>query len=114
MNLWTAIRLGAMLRPQGRLAYFHDGRSCAWGAACEAVGATFVNAAGNLCADIPATMRWEFLPHPQCPECSDGIISMFHLVAHLNDTHRWSRERIADHIEAFALTAAVAELQETA
>lgn len=38
MRLSEAIRLGAMLKPQGFGSYFRHGATCAMGAAIEAVG----------------------------------------------------------------------------
>ena len=39
MTLSEAIRLGAMLKPQGRMGIVHRGRTCVLGAALDAVGA---------------------------------------------------------------------------
>lgn len=33
-----------------------------------------------------------------CQECAIGL-PLYHLVPHLNDVHRWTRERIADFVE---------------
>ncbi len=46
MKLSEAIRLGAMIRPQARGAFFKGGGSCALGAALEAVGVEYYEYGG--------------------------------------------------------------------
>jgi len=41
LKLSEAIRIGAKMRPQGRLAMFSDGKSCAFGAAYEGIGGNY-------------------------------------------------------------------------
>lgn len=44
--------------------------------------------------------EWSVLYMPVvCPACSGFPESVFNLIAHLNDTHYWTRERIADWVE---------------
>lgn len=95
MRLSEAIRLGSMLKPHGfgfvALRADHQ-TSCAFEAAKEASG-------GKI--DESVDLLWPFLKRlTVCPECGSkethgaGIISV-----HLNDNHRWTRERIADWVE---------------
>ena len=112
MQLSEAIRLGAMLRPQARGWLVRDvfvptrgwrgwlGRgkmttgTCALGAALEAVG---------MAADLGSV--WHMWPWtlnrselcPVCPVC--GIARMASgIIWHLNDSHDWTREQIADWV----------------
>ncbi len=98
MLLSEAIRLGAMLRPQAFGYMFDDhGGSCAYGAAAEAIG--FMRPAGNpIVSGITMLLchHPEFrLPITQCPQCHYMMTD----AGHLNDTHHWTREHIADWVE---------------
>ena len=112
MKLSEAIRLGSMLKPQA----FHclrDARGgvCASGAAFDAIGVL-----DALCADVGKLTLTEIRSRNQaiiaavapqwilllnaptvCPQC--GQRSAWLLIPHLNDRHRWTRERIADWVE---------------
>lgn len=102
MRLSEAIRLGAMIHPQGfGSRYERDAfsnriiASCAMGAAYVAVGRTH----------CPANwMPYYEIYLGRCPgdECSKiwmrGDCFLIGLVTHLNDVHRWTRERIADFV----------------
>jgi hypothetical protein len=88
MKLSEAIRLGAMMKPQA----FNDGTlgaSCALQAAAEVLGVD----------------RWDYLEQEypftttvvECPECAQRA-GLFDTLWHLNDDHRWTRERIADFV----------------
>lgn len=100
MKLSEAIRLGAMLKPQGFGEFLFDGRSCALGAAMDAGGIP------DDCATVPNLLsRWPLLATAAvpCPECDDKHGSQGDIhdnVTILNDAHQWSRERIADWIES--------------
>jgi hypothetical protein len=96
MKLSEAILLGSTLRPQIKGHLFGDGRSCALGAAGEAIGAEP--------KDCPST--WEVIrkewPWTQvlvfpCPGCwrARGASKALVLIAHLNDFHGWTRQRTA-------------------
>jgi hypothetical protein len=98
MRLSEAIRLGAIMKPQAFGMIFDGIGTCAIGAAKDAVGELDVSPAWFGIAEV-------FERHPEwhygilrCPVsgCShiEGVIA-----AHLNDYHRWTRERIADFIE---------------
>lgn len=100
MILSEAIRLGSMLHPQafGKLwcerrdglfgPYIRES-TCALGAAFEAVG-------GYEARDFTP---WSlFSVSAACPQCGvEATVS--NQITHLNDDHRWTRERIADFIE---------------
>lgn len=94
MKLSEAIRLGAMLRPQAFRKAFDKEGSCAWGAAKEAVG--------ELDGEPAQLWPWIVSSFPTCPQCGHshaiGFVSV--VSACLNDNHKWSRERIADWVEA--------------
>ena len=93
MRLSEAIRLGAMLRPQGFgifSAQFGAKATCAYGAAKDALG-----------RDFRAVSEWPWLitEYP-CPDCGlSGVAALSIVSLHLNDYHRWTRERIADWVE---------------
>lgn len=99
MRLSEAIRLGATMKPQSFGGGPHrNGGSCAIGAATDAIGLP-ENAA---CRDYP--MPWlrlfDELRRVECPACKTLLgDSMIGPIPHLNDDHRWSRERIADFVE---------------
>lgn len=100
MRLSEAIRLGAMLKPQGHGELVHHGRTCALGAALDAVGA--------LCSDYDAVgirfpitrqVRLGLCPAPGCENYAHGHATVMETVFYLNDSHDWTRERIADWVE---------------
>ena len=97
MRLSDAIRRGALLHPQAFYCsheWDRDGvviASCALGAAEDAGFDTLSSAA--VYADV--------LGRPVCPICHLRIDFPYRLVTHLNDRHRWRRERIADYIASF-------------
>lgn len=87
MKLSDAIRLGAMIRPQGFGSYF-DGKSCALDAAYEAAGGTFWT----------LEAQWGLLScvlHP----VDKAVFTLHYVVTSLNDRYRWTREDIADQVE---------------
>lgn len=99
MPLSVAIRLGAMMKPQYYGSYFSDdhGASCAIGAAFDAIGrpgAVQDWTVGGVEHWDRLTDRLKKLP---CPECNR--IQSQEIIPHLNDDHRWTRERIADYVE---------------
>jgi hypothetical protein len=93
MRLSEAMRLGAMLKPQGFRALIGlRGRTCALGAALDAIG----------CLDlgtIPPMWYWAVECIGFCPACRrPHRRDVVALIAHLNDRHHWTRERIAELI----------------
>ena len=93
MQLSEAIRLGAMLRPQrfGIEDTASDG-SCALMAANEAVGNRMGDFRGALCT-FPLLEEKR-----SCPVCGEVQEVHWIIAIHLNDTYRWTRERIADWV----------------
>jgi hypothetical protein len=111
MELSEAIKAGAKLRPQnygslaGWTAYRGEIGSCALGAACEVVGALHIeHRSGSLTIHTePGLARSVFpllgesLTNEDAPcacEAGEGL-TVSAAIAHLNDTHRWTREQIA-------------------
>lgn len=93
MLLSEAIRLGAMLRPQGRLTMFPGDASCALGAAMEAVGLRDHCLAYKRDMGIDNTM----LARRTFPILFGAIDPIFGIAAR-NDSG-WTREKIADWVE---------------
>lgn len=98
MSLSSAIRLGAMLKPQGRgIASMRSAdASCALGAAADALGLADVNKYSRLRATWPVLDQRLGCPvcgHPPPPGTVVAVLW------HLNDTHWWTREQIADFVE---------------
>jgi len=109
LKLSEAMRLGAMLKPQIFGEVFDGVGTCAMGAAYDAIGALdqlpciydILKTDNNI---LPITcagaLQWHrgILREPAiCPECGSAD-HLHYIVTHLNDSHRWSRERIADYI----------------
>lgn len=109
MKLSLAIRLGAMLRPQGKnneamIWWVGERPTCALGAAMHALNlknesvirqdAWITNSIYPL---IVARYEWIDTLKVQCPACTDSR-RVIATIYSLNDTHRWTRERIADWV----------------
>lgn len=104
-----AIREGAKLRPQA----FDDpdektrnGNSCAIEAGLEAIRGRYRRADSDSVYNF-ITLLFPYLDNrTKCPasECGGGrfayIGSLRMLIWHLNDTHKWTREAIADWLES--------------
>ena len=103
MKLSEAIRLGAMLKPQGRGKLLkRQGDmlvSCALGAACDAAGIDVVAGANNTVAYGALRTTWlvlqEYVTHPEWGR----RMCVLDVIYTLNDVCVWSRERIADWVE---------------
>ena len=91
MKLSEAIRLGAMLDPQVRGAFFTAEGTCALGAAAAALHGD----AESLIQAFPVLST-----SSTCPACDRFWFrdSVSGLIMHLNDYHGWSRTRIADWV----------------
>src|SRR4051812_25635936 len=113
MRLSEAIRLGSMLRPQAFGYFYSSGKSCAWGAAFEAMGLLDTSRSGNDCISKAALVSvrplWRSISKvaTDCPACgADWPVPRSHsrdaqgAIVHLNNDHRWTREQIADFIES--------------
>jgi rubredoxin len=70
--------------------------ACALGAAALGAGIDEADIHGStLCTEWPELTHWT-----ECPECG-AEDELFNVVSHhLNDDHRWTREGIADFIDA--------------
>lgn len=97
MKLSEAMRLGSMNKPQAFGALIRDGATCALGAAYEATGVLVCDDDD----DKKGVVRFPILDAVSgCPACQfvhNEYIGF--VITHLNDEHRWTRERIADWIE---------------
>lgn len=104
MKLSEAIRLGSMLRPQGFQSIAKEGRTCAIGAAYEAVGIDCAALKSKSIPErfaiiglhLPQVLATDLIPCPACARLHNGV---GYTIPHLNDHHRWTREQIADWVE---------------
>jgi hypothetical protein len=90
MKLSEAIRLGAMMMPQAFRTLLTDDGACALGAALLAVGARPEEAVRSALNRWP----WASTVSADCPTCGRSR-TVFRVITHLNDRHRWTREQIA-------------------
>ena len=102
MRLSEAIRLGAMLRPQEYKAVFaqRDGEwySCAIGAIAEAVGQKPNNINEGLFRAVQSFPILNSIVGTYPCDCGQVFLAggrIWHIISHLNNSHRWTRERIA-------------------
>lgn len=98
MKLSEAIRLGAMLHPQcfGSMNRWRDGGDLPSAVGDDEVIATCALGAAEA-AGYPDTFSVSS-SDMVCPECPQWTNGLEQVVAHLNDRHRWTRERIADWV----------------
>lgn len=100
MYLSEAIRLGAMMKPQGFDGTGERGlpQTCAFGAALDATGQD----------NVEEVWPWLESMRCRCPINGCSIESYYRdangqwsraLIPHLNNCHQWTRERIADWVE---------------
>ncbi len=106
MKLSEAIRLGAALREQAYFEMFVDDRSCALGAAAEAIGCKPAqdDEGNDACCDriaIAFPILHITVEHPQLMGKRDQVQW---LIASLNDNARWTRQQIADWVEVVETT----------
>ena len=96
MKLSEAMRLGAMMKPQIYDDMYDGIGTCAVAAAADAIG----KLSEILCGSAVLTDWWPELEtlhkHVCCPECLASFQSLDSLIVHLNDTHKLTRETIAD------------------
>ncbi len=89
MKLSDAIQLGAMITSQAFRALFKDDGACALGAALLAVG---VSPKEARCS-VRKLWPWALAVNADCPSC--GLPRLVcQIIVHLNDDHRWTREKI--------------------
>jgi hypothetical protein len=89
MRLSDAIQLGAMITSQAFGTLFKGDRACALGAALLAVGVSQEQAGNSVRKRWP----WTFAISVNCPSCRRSRL-VCEVIVHLNDDHRWTRERI--------------------
>lgn len=111
--LSDAIIAGALLRPQAFGSYFSgrtrsDACSCSLGGAFEVTfpDAPLANYAVVINFDKFAAAYPILASEEQvyCPECAGEQVITFNpcnLFIHLNDEHRWTRERVAEYVRRF-------------
>jgi hypothetical protein len=102
MRFSEAIRLGALLNPQGFGQLMDNGKTCALGAAFAAIGQIKEIQYGFL--NWPEEWKWINIKSIQCPNCGDRNKVLWIIAIHLNDRHKWTRESIADWIESLEST----------
>jgi hypothetical protein len=121
MKLSDAIRKGSKLNPQGfgTLKFSMDGRTCALGAALDGIEYAFDPSALHMKAirkSWPEVMNKAVCPcHKEkpkkFPDC--GVPdSLSHIIVHLNDDHKWTREAIAEWIDSLTTNNIVADKKE--
>ena len=94
ITLSEAIRQGSKIRGQSHFGMFEGGRSCAQGAAAEALGFKY----NEACSEGTAAMIFLRSKYPSC-----ALLGHFGPIAKRNDYSgglMWSREKIADWLEA--------------
>lgn len=105
MKLSEAMRLGSTLLPQGfGLFRDHEITACAMDAAFIATGDRKKYGNSANWPDSWAAVCRRNVPCPECGYRASGPLPLVAIIAcHLNDGHRWSRERIADFVETLEL-----------
>jgi hypothetical protein len=116
MSISTAMRLGSLMKPQAFGVIFNSDftETCALGAAIDAAGLPFVEAdsgqyatsgrdslvmrGGEKVCRLPKEWLTFLLDIHQCPKCTVRTQGVY-LIGHMNDTHRLTREHIADIVE---------------
>ncbi len=99
-ELAQAILAGSRRRPQQAFGEYFIGRqsSCALGAAYEALFKLPDEAGGVRPQRLDRFFDCLEGSVRQCPEGCKKRIPLGAMICHLNDTHHWTRERIADWI----------------
>ena len=98
MKLSEAIRLGAMLKPQGREHLRRDNRTCAFGAAFDAVGELANSVIGERSFMVMARALWPIVDNEvKCP-IAGTTRHLGSMILSLNDEDEWTREQIADWV----------------
>jgi hypothetical protein len=104
MRLSEAIRLGALTGPQYHAGFFGpDDSSCALGAAAIAVGLKthlllFSLNVAPLTEKFPILFYSFISDYCDCEKISTCEPPLHDHIVHLNDTHKWTREQIADWV----------------
>ena len=98
MKLSEAIRLGAMLKPQGSGRFYQNGRTCALGAALDAIGR--LDTSREWSEYDLAEKSFPALCAVATPPDWDGYSDppLWRAIEWLNDCEHWTREQIADWV----------------
>jgi hypothetical protein len=96
-TLGQAIRYGATLKPQWRGAMIHDGKTCALGAALDALGLLkgAVDAESQLVQRFQIDKSKRFLYPKRSLHSFGQCGTLFEVIVRLNDQYEWSREKIS-------------------
>lgn len=103
-KLSQAIRVGASFREQAFGNFFQAGKSCALGAALEALGIvkevkqTTWGLSNSSCSDAMGTLVQRFPFLKEITHRTPGE-DYSQVIVDLNDHDEWSREKIADWLE---------------
>lgn len=101
MKLSEAMRLGAMLKPQAFGISFDGRGTCALGAAMDALGK--LGTSIWIIQLRPDIRRFQVADCPVCGRVFNANGNQ--TIPHLNDDHKWTRERIADWVESLECAA---------
>lgn len=107
MKLSDAIRLGAMMSPQGEGGWMDGATRCALAAASDAVGIPAYLEAGwggrKLGVDYQTLKQYFPVLFEMCfspvPKCRPYKVELLEIIWTLNDVEKWTREQIADWVE---------------
>lgn len=110
VRLSEAIRLGGTLKPQGFGNLYYEGKTCAWGAAFDAVGElqNVMSAYDSIgpfalfhaLEEAHKHWTWCLTKVASCPECGRSLTVEYVISICLGDKHHWTRERTADWVES--------------
>lgn len=95
LKLSEAIRIGARIRPQGKVHAFMDGKSCAWGAAWEGLGNPYDETVGYGHILWAGPAAWG--------EANSVMTAKLGVGVALHNDSDWTREQIADWLESQGL-----------
>lgn len=101
-GLADAIRRGAARRPEQAYGEYYKGRraSCALGAAYEGLYRLPEMMEGEHPKDLFQYYECLDFQIRRCPEGCRKQLPLGALIVHLNDVHRWDRERIAEWLSS--------------
>lgn len=108
-SLAEFIRLGSTQGPQLFGQLHHDGATCAMGAALLAAGllkdyGEFINCWNYDQVEQEFPTVYVASKCPECGYASSMTWATWGLIVHLNNEHRWTRERIAAFVETLEET----------
>ena len=98
MKLSDAILRGSTMGPQIRHQLSNGKGTCAWGAAYLALGILGKAITQDPRADPRVIWPWTKAKFVNCPVCWEKVHVITAISDHLNDSHFWTRERIAEWV----------------